>query len=146
MATQGLTDLTRITLFEDRIAAIEFNFYGPRVGLSQKYISERAGRVVCFKPLLDAAVFEKIDNIETLRKIDLKVRSAEMERINLRNMTELQAFKTVAMNTNATYIRITLGSGQSQDQSISPSVWNRFKRRRKGFQISSYNRIFGGCR
>jgi hypothetical protein len=50
-----------------------------------------------------------------------------MERINLRNMTELQAFKTVAMNTNATYIRITLGSGRSQDQSISPGFWNRLK-------------------
>lgn len=112
----GLSDMTHAIFFNDSIAAIEFNYHGPRVKLIENYILAKAGKALQIKPLFDAEVLAKVDDIEALSKIDISVRSAELEKINLNRLGPLAALKSLSSSSNSSIIRLCVSVGSSNTE------------------------------
>lgn len=74
----GLSELTHIVVFPDKIAGVEYNFYGPRVGSLGSYLEEKINLIpLSFQMLLRRDVEAALAQFRDVRLLRLRLRRTD---------------------------------------------------------------------
>ncbi len=82
-ADSGLADQIHVVFFENNVVGADYNFYGPRLGSLALYLRKKADGVcpkkLRFEVLLDPDAAERLENLQELMVLDMKVRPSDSE-------------------------------------------------------------------
>lgn len=74
----GLSELTHIIVFPDRIAGVEYNFYGPRIGMLGSYLEEKTNLIpLNFQILLRRDVETALSRFSDVRLLRFRLRRTD---------------------------------------------------------------------
>jgi hypothetical protein len=80
--TQGIAEHSHMVFFPDNILGFEYNYRGPGVGRLEEYFEKKAPipeSAVSFNALIDRDFEEKLQRIEDLRELRIRVSHREVE-------------------------------------------------------------------
>lgn len=79
---EGLADEIHVVFFDDNIVGAIYNFYGPRISALARYFSAKAPHVyrnIRFEPLLDPETDDRLNRLEDIRLLDLRIEPSMAE-------------------------------------------------------------------
>lgn len=79
---EGLADEIHVVFFDHNIVGAIYNYYGPRISALAKYFSAKAGHIyrnIQFDPLLDPETENRLNRLEDIRLLELKMEPSMAE-------------------------------------------------------------------
>ncbi len=118
-ARAGVADCTHIVFFSGGIIGADWNFYGPRTTALAHYINVRCSPVslISIRPLLRTDVAEALERWESVRLVDLKIRTPFIPTVREVSGTLADAFESARDVGDAREVGLVLGPGSRARES-----------------------------
>jgi len=153
-ARAGVADCTHMQFFSGGIVGADWNFYGPRATALAHYINVRCNpsSLISIRPLLRTDVAEALERWESVRLVDLKIRTPFIPTLREVSGTLADAFESARDTGDAQEVGLVLGPGSRARQShlaagIVPVIRGLLSRDLRGqvrrFQITGRDQTTG---
>ncbi len=115
----GVADCTHVRFFTGGVVGADWNFYGPRVtGLAHYLnVNVQPGWAITIRPLLRTDVAQSLNRLESIRVVDLKIRTPFIPAVRDVDQTLADAFESAQRVGDAQEVGLTLQPGNRGRQS-----------------------------